>query len=787
MILNLKKGSKKLTKAEKERRGRLRRLVNPSTQNSIYFANLFEDGLMNIAGNEWSRTYRLGDTAYNSANTEDKVEVIDTNAEAINSLDVGNTYQLLVINRRIETNALDKVLYEEEDDAYDDYRQEYNQIIQNRFSSDRRNFKLEKYVTLSTQSYERQQADLQLHELADTIHDQFAEMEITFDELNGLDRLHIFNWFLRHESVFPYTYKDMSLSGLFAKDFIAPSYMKFIEDRIKIEQKQARVMFVRHYPTWLTDKLIKKITDVGVEMALTVQATPYEPGDFTQKLTNQQSIVKIEMVKDQRQGAMQGLDPELATSGVARETSETTRKWREEITEHDQKAFSGMIAVYVVADTLEELNLNSDKIKAAGRQLGVRFEDCYRYQEQALNTVLPIGHTFLNVKSEFVRPMTTNNLATQIPFTNVDLQSDSPRALYYGQNQLSHNAITLNRKELNAANGVCIGSSGSGKGMTIKTTEVIPTILKFPEDRIIIVDPEGEYTKIGHEFNGQVIDISTKSATHINLLDLTNTDEQLFNEDGTEIDLIADKSSLLMGLFESVLKEVTDDHITIIDRVTTEVYKRYDHPTLKEWQDVLEEQPEKDAQELATKAEIYTRGSLNLFAHETNVDLTNHLVAFNLKGLSKKLKPFALMVLQDYIWQQVIDCQGILTIRLFWDELHLTFRNPTDAAFFAELWARIRKYGGIPTGITQNIGTIISYEEGRNLLSNSEFMILLKHRKQDLQSLSQVIDIPEALIKYIKHPKEKGSGLIVAGSTIVPFENKIPKGTKLYNLAETDA
>lgn len=786
MILN-RTPFKNLTKAEKARQKRLKRSLKPSTQNTLYFQNLFENGLMLIRKDEWSRTYRLGDVAYNSSNVDTKEEIIDTYAEALNSLDAGNNFQLLVINRKVESSALDKIRYQMQGDDFDRYREEYNDIIADRFSADSRNFKVEKYVTLSTHAYDRLQADTQLHEMSTAIRDQFVEMEIDFEDLDGVDRLNLFSWFLSEDKIFPYTYKDIALSGLYAKDFISPNVMKFREEEFIVDKTHCQILYARHYPTFLTDKLIKNIMDIGIELALTIHANPYEPGEFSQKLSNHQSLVKVEMLKNQREGAMQGIDPELAVSGLAAETNETTKKWREETQENDQKAFSGVIAVFISADSKEELILNSEKLKLAGRKLGVRFEECYRYQEEALNTILPIGHTYLDIKKDFVRPMTTSNIATQVPFINVDLQSDSPKALYYGQNQLSHNVITLNRKDLNAANGVVIGSSGSGKGMTVKTMEVIPTILKYPEDRIIVVDPEGEYTKIGHEFKGQVIDISTKSPTHINLLDLPKTEGELYNEDGTEIDLIADKANLLMSLFESVLQELTDEHITIIDRVTSEAYRRYPHPTLKDWQKILEEQKEDSAQELAIKSEIYTQGSLNLFAHETNVDLSSHLIVFNVKGLSKKLKPFALMVLQDYIWQQVLDAQGKLTIRLFWDELHLTFRNRRDATFFAELWARIRKYGGIPTGITQNIGTLITYEEGRNLLSNSEFLLLLKHKKNDLESLRQVVDIPEALVKYIKRPKGKGTGLLVAGSTIVPFENPIPKDTQLYALSETDA
>lgn len=778
----------KLTKVEKERIKRLRRSNKPSTQSSIFYDSLFENGLMHIARDRWSRTYRLGDTGYSSATDDDKITVIDTYAEALNSLDVGNTMQLLVINRRVENSAISKILYEMAGDQDDDLREEYNKIITNRFSADSRNFKVDKYITLATQAYDKDQADTNLHEIGGAVGNQFQDLDIDFQSLDGQERLGIFSWFLQNTPYHPYTYKDVALSGLRTKDFIAPNRFQFLNSQMRIDERFAKVMYVRQYPTFLTDKLIKELTSIGIELAVTVQADPYEMGSFSKELKNAQALVRTEMVNNQRSGAMDGIDPELAVSGVAREISETTERWQVELTENDQKAFAGLIAVYIVADSQEELNNHRAKVVTAGNKLGVDFSDCYYHQEQAINTMLPIGHIFLDVKKNYLRPMTTSNVATQIPFTNLDLQSDSPKAIYYGQNQLSHNTITLDRKrDLNNGNGGILGSSGSGKGMSSKTMEIVPTMLRYPDDRIVIVDPEGEYTKIAEHFGGQVLNISPKSKTHLNLLDLPEAQEVLFNDDDEEIDLIADKANLLMGLFETVLKEVTDEHATIIDRVTREVYRRHNHPTLVEWQKILEEQPEEAAQELATKAEIYTVGSLNLFSHQTNVDMDSRLIVINTKGLSNKLKPFALRVIQDNIWQQVINYQGVTTIRLYWDEVHQSFRTASDAVFFADIWARMRKYGAIPTFITQNIGYMTRFEEGRNLLSNSEFLILLKHKPQDIRELQKVIDIPPSLLKYIEKPRGKGSGLIVAGHTIIPFENPIPRDTQLYDLAQTDA
>lgn len=788
MILKIGKKSKKLTKAEKERKARLKRSLKASTQNSIMYSSLFENGLMHIAKNEWSRTYRLGDVAYVSSSLEEKIDVIDTHAEALNSLDAGCTYQLLVINRRIEDNAIEKIKYDEVGDGFDSFRKEYNEMIDNRFSSDSKNFQVEKYVTLKTEAYNRGQADSNLSELGTSLENQYSQMDISFEELDGKQRLDIFSELLLSKRKLPYTYKDIALSELHTKDFIAPNRLHFLENRFRINEEVGKIMYARNYPTFLTDKLIKSLTDIGVELAITVQAEPYEPSSFMKKINNADTTIKAEMVKAQRSGAQEGIDQDLAVSGRAKEISESTRRWKEEIDDNDQKAFTGLIALYFKAADDEELKNTTDKIQTAARKNGVDFQECFYYQEEGLNTILPIGHTFLNVRRRFIRDMTTANIATQVPFTNVDLKSESTKALYYGQNQLSNNVITVDRKaDLNTGSGVVLGSSGSGKSVTVKTMEIIPTYLKNTEDRIIIVDPEDEYSDIGRAFGAQLVDIFIGSSSHLNLMDLPDV-SQLKDEDS---DPIGDKSNLLMGLFESILDEVGDVQYTIIDRVTRETYRRFADedrvPTLRDWHDVLEEQEEPEAKELALKSEIYAKGSQDIFAHETNVDITDRFVVFNLKRLTGKLKPFAMMVIQDYIWNQVVASQGKVTTRIYFDEVQLFFKEEAQAIFFTELYSRVRKYGAIATAITQNIETLMNKEEGRKLVSNSEFMILLKHKKSDLQALSKAITLTPTLTRYIEKPKSKGTGLIVAGQIVVPFENPIPKHTRLFELVATDA
>lgn len=784
MPLFKQKKTPKLSKAEKDRAKRLRRTMTASTQNSLNYQWLTPDGLMTITNDTYSKTYRLGDTSYITATDDERIDVIETNADIFNSLDIDNDLQLLILNRRVETTSLSAIRYDLTQDGYDDYRKEYNHMIQERFSHDQNTFKVEKYLTITAQADQDHQARRILDDTANVIESQYSGLGISFKEMDGIGRLMIFRKLLRRENFLDFSYEDIAISGLSTRDFIAPNYLKFEKDHLRIDDAYARILYVKQYPTFLNDKLIKNILDTGIELAISLHAKPYDTADALKKIKTVKSSVRREMIKSQKAAAKAGYGSDLAVGGKAIETSRETEKWTEELQDNDQKMFSGVMAVYLIADSLEELNNYTEQVQRSVRKNTVELDKCYLYQEEALNTILPIGVPFINVKRRFMRDMTTSNLATQVPFTNVDLRSSSPRAVYYGQNQLSKNPITLDRKkDLNTGSGAIFGISGSGKSVLAKGGEIIPTLLRHTEDQIIIVDPEAEYTDIGREFNAEVITIAPGSPHHFNLLDLPDKDK-LQAEDS---DPIGQKANLLSTLFENIFSEVSDDEFAMIDRVTRKTYEAVDKPTFKDWQRVLEEQPEDIAKALALKAEPYTMGSNDIFAHPTNVNMENRFIIFNLKQLSGKLKPFALLVIQDYIWNQVVNFQGKTTTWLYFDELQLYFKNKLQATFFTELYSRIRKYGALPTGITQNPETVLSTEEGRKLVANCEFLVLLKLKRTDLEALSQVTPLTPSLERFVLRPKAKGTGLIVAGDTIVPFENPIPKDTKLYQLVATDS
>lgn len=780
-----KRASEKMTPSEKQRVDRLKRQIKASTQNTLNYRLLYENGLMQVTDSLYSRTYRLGDVSYATATHEKRLDIIDTYAAGLNSFDAGTNFQLLIINRRIKDETLNNILYPTTGDQFDGYREEFNDIITNRFSESSQNFEIHKYITIAQEAMDREQAQIQLTDAGTTLANEFKSADIALTDMSGLDRLQVFSELLRDQPYLTFTYRDIALSGLDTKSFVAPGRIKFFEDKMAIDDRLAKVMYIRHYPTFMTDKLVRTLTTLGIELAITVQARPYDSAHALQRINTAHALINKEKLKNQRLAANQGVDGRLMTSQSTNDVGQATELWREEITEHDQKIFSGVIAIYFKADNDEDLRHYAQKIKMALRKLQVDLDEVYHYQEEALNTILPIGETFLNVKRDFMRDMTTGNLVTQVPFSNVDLHSASPTARYYGQNQLSGNIITLDRKkDLNTPSGVILGGSGSGKSMTAKGGEIIPTLLKYPDDRVLIVDPEDEYSDIGREFGAEIIDVSIGSATHINLLDLPDRDKL----DSLDKDPEGNKANLLVSLFDGLLEEVSDGAFSVIDRVTRLTYERYDSPTLKEWYAVLKEQPEELAQKLALDLEVYMVGSYSLFSHQTNVNLNNRFVIFNLKKLTGKLKHFALMVIQDYIWNQVVNTKEAgITTWLYFDEIQLYFENEEQATFFNHMYSRIRKYGAIPTGITQNPETLTASAQGRKMLGNSQFKVILKLEDLDLAALKRIVKLTDEQLRYIEKPKDKGTGLIIAGNTIVPFENPIPRDTKLYQLIATDA
>ncbi|WP_242359021.1 VirB4-like conjugal transfer ATPase, CD1110 family [Lactococcus petauri] len=784
------KTQKKHKNLIKKQKQRALKQAQPQAQDRIKYTSQYEEGLMHITGEEASKMFRLGDIEYEASPEEEQLDTVCTYAEALNTLDKNSRYQLLVLNKEVKSDVLNDFLLPYQGDGFDNYRAEINDIATKIYEKDQRNFEIQKYAIFTGKATSLEKANRLIDQTAKNYKSRFdvGEIPLDFTPLDGADRLEVMASMLRPKRAFTATYTDIALSGLNSKAFIVPNRFSFPKDKsyFRLGHLYASVLYIRQYPKYLEDCLIRELCASGHELAISIHGKPYPMAEARKMIQSKKTINNAALRKEYKANLKDGV-PEDMISGEASEIKRSADELLADIKDNNQKYFSGIFSVMVVGGTQEALAQKVKDIKDIGDTYFVTFEEVYQYKEEALNTILPLGKPYLDVEMDYMRDMTTNNLATQVPFSNIELQS--PTGIVYGRNQLTGGVITLDRlKDLPTPSGLIFGASGGGKGMTVKWS-IIVSFLKYLKQRFIIVDPESEYLPLAKVFGWEVLDISTGTQHHINVLDLV--DSRLLDQEDKNVDLIKEKANLLSSLFESLLKNYNDEEAGLVDRVTRLTYQRFEDetrmPTLVDWYEVLKEQPEDYAQRFAGKIEPYTVGSQDIFAHETNIDLNARGILFNIKNLDERMRPFAMKVILDQIWKQVVAGQNKVTTNLFFDELQLNFDTKDNAAWFTKLWSRVRKYGTVTTGITQNISVLLSSEEGRRMISNSDFITLLRQKPVDLQDLNAIVKIKPTLLKYVSEKAPQGSGLIYAGGTIVPFENFIPKATELFEIMNTDA
>lgn len=788
--MNLSKEKKLKKQIESKNKERVMQQAFPSVQQSINYTSLFEEGLMHIVEDEYSMMYKLSELDYEVASEEEQLDTVMGYAEALNSLDKNSRYQLVVQNKSVPKDELENTLLPYQADEFDNYREEINDIIATKYEHDQRNFKTEKYAVFTTKARSMKQGKKTLNTMGKNFSNRFDAngVDVSLEKLSGTDRLKVFSSILRPKSYFSASYQDIALSNLSSKAFVCPSHLKFPKNQTyyRLGEDFGTTLYIQQYPKYLEDILIKELCAIGIELTISIHGKPYDMINARKTINQMQTLNNTAITRQQKKNFTSGVSDELL-SGDVKEIKESTEAILDEIKNNGQKLYSGIFTVHVTAKTKELLEERMKLVKDVGETYQVMFEPVNYYKEEAMNTILPIGKPYLDVEMNYMRDMTTTNLATQVPFSNIELQSTTGQ--FYGINQLTNNIITVDRKkDLITPSGMIFGTAGSGKGMTTKW-EIISSRLKFPKDRFIIVDPESEYLPIAKKFGAEVLDISTGTQHHLNILDMA--DLSLLDEEDRNVDLVKEKANLLSSLFDSLLQEYTDTDASIVDRVTRQLYANFEgrdrKPTLVDWYNLLLEQPQEAAHLLAGKVESYTVGSQDIFAHETNIDLTSNFIVFNIKKLDDRLKPFAMKVILDQIWKQVVAGQGKVTTRLYFDELQLNFDTEANAQWFSSLWSRIRKYGAVPTGITQNVSTLLDSAAGRKMISNSEFLVLLRQKPVDLNRLTEMIRLTPKLVKYIGKSVPQGTGLISAGGTVVPFENPIPKNTDLFEIMNTDA
>ena len=541
-----------------------------------------------------------------------------------------------------------------------------------------------------------------------------------------------------------------------------------------MDDHYAKTIYLQEYPAELSDTFLYELLEIPRELVVTLHINPPDQDEAFDLVKTKLAFMEQQKVDEQKKALQNGYDFEMLSYDLTYSLTEA-KELVDDLQNKGQKLFSMTGSIHFNADTVEKLAEIQGEISSIGRQFGFKIIELEFLQEEGLNTALPLGGNSLPLD----RTLSTASTAIFIPFTISDLIQENGK--YYGVNAISKNILSLDRKLLKAPNGFVLGTPGSGKSFSVKR-EIVNVLLRDAEDEVIIIDPEREYSVIGKNFNGEIIKIASDSSTTINPMDI--------NENyGDDTDPVVLKSEFLISLFDLIIGGalgLSSTQKTLIDRVCRRTYETIKDrmPTFVDFYHILKEQ-EEEASQLVMDLEIYIEGSLSVFSSETNVDITKRLVVYDIKDLGKQLKTMGMLIVLDQVWNRITTNRerGVRTW-LYIDEMQLLFTNEYSENYFFELWSRARKWGAIPTGITQNVETLLLSDLARRMLSNSDFVMMLNQAKSDRSQLVRLFDISEEQEKFVVNSPE-GYGLMVFGDTTLPFYDHFPKDTQLYKMMST--
>ena len=766
------KNYEKLKKKEKQKYK-----VPKSAQDIINIDVIYKDGIFKL-GNKYSKTYRFTDINYAVASKEEKEGMFISYSELLNSLDSSTVTKITINNHKIDLNQFkENILIQKYNDERDELSQEYNDMLLDNIEKSN-GIEQEKYITVSVFKDNVKDARAYFNRVSNELRSHFSKLGSKLYELSLHERLKILYDFYRCDSheEFRFDLKNAMRLGQNFKDSICPFRPEFHHQYFKIGNKYGCVLFLSNYATYVKDSFVSELCDIDKHMMFSLDIITIQTDEAVKEVEKRLLGVETNITNWQRrQNANNNF------SAVIPYDMEVQRKEAKEFLDdlivRDQRMMLGNITLVHLADSKKELDEDNESLMAIARKYMCELQPFAFSQRQldGLNTVLPNGsREIMNT-----RTLLTESTAVFMPFRAQEVLDNG--GIWFGQNAITNNMIICNKEKLLNPNAFILGVPGSGKSFITK--EQIAVLALATNDTILIADPESEYTPLVNALGGEVIKISAGSKDHINAMDM---------EDGygDSKDPLSDKSEFIMSLFEQLDKKGVDsvEH-SIIDRCVREVYKdsKQNHitPTLSTLRQKLLAQKEPEARKLALKLELFTEGSLNVFAHETNVNVNNRIISYDIHSLGKQLKTMGLLVITDAIINKVNSnwLQGKRT-HIFIDEFHIVFENEYSASFFNSAWRQFRKRDGFPTGITQNVEYLLDSVQASTMLSNSEFIIMLNQAYQDRNRLADLLNISDEQMGYITNA-QAGCGLIRYGQSLVPFINRFPTNTKLYKLMTT--
>ena len=791
-MLNAEKAKAlKLTRAEKkEITAAIARAKNSdnkakSAQDSIPFQRMYPDGICRVTDTLYTKTLRFHDINYQLAQNEDKTAIFESWCDFLNYFDSSVRFQLSFLN--MTANAEDyesSVSIKPQADDFDSIRTEYTEMLHDQLAKGNNGLVKTKYLTFGIEAENIKIAKPRLERIENDLWNSFKRLGVMVESVDGKERLRLLHNMLRMDGNEPFRFdwKWLVPSGLSTKDFIAPPSFEFREGRtFRMGKKYGAVSFLQILSPEINDRMLADFLDMESNLLVTMHIQSVDQTKAIKTIKRKITDLDKMKIEEQKKAVRAGYDMDIIPSDLATYGGEA-KKLLQDLQSRNERMFLVTFLVMNTADNKQQLENIVFQASGISQKHNCTLVRLDYQQEQGLMSSLPLGLNQIKIQ----RSLTTSATAIFVPFTTQELFQAGGEALYYGLNALSNNLIMVDRKKLKNPNGLILGTPGSGKSFSAKR-EITNTFLITTDD-IIICDPEAEYFPLVQRLNGQVIKISPTSTDFVNPMDINLN----YSEDESPLSL---KSDFILSLCELIVggKEgLQPVEKSIIDRCVRLIYNDYladpipeKMPILSDLYHALEEQEEKEAQHIRAALEIYVTGSLNVFNHRTNVELNNRLVCFDIKELGKQLKKLGMLVVQDQVWNRVtVNRAEKRSTRYYMDEFHLLLKEEQTAAYSVEIWKRFRKWGGIPTGITQNVKDLLSSREVENIFENSDFIYMLSQASGDRQILSKQLNISTHQLSYVTHSGE-GEGLLFYGNVILPFADKFPKDTELYRIMTT--
>ena len=752
-----------------------------SIQQTIEIMKVAENGIFEVARNRFSKCYRFQDINYTTTNETEQIDIFERYCKFLNSLDVN--FKITINNKNKDMEQVrDYVFLQRRDDGYNGFRRIYNNIMEQKIHEGRQGIEQERYLTITIERKNFEEAKAQFATIEASVHKAFGELGAEIVPLSGNERIKVLYdyYHLGDENSFDFDIREAKKVGADFRNDLCNGMIQFYPDYFKDEKKFCRALFIKKYPSSLSDRFLNEITSLPVHSITSIDVVPI-PKDMTTKILQKKYLgIESDIIRQQRvRNKNNDFSSEISYN--KRIEKKEIEEIMDDVRENDQCLYYVSVTVILMADTKEELDSMTETVETIGKRNSVTIEEHYLKQRESLNTALPIGVR----QVETMRTMLTQSLAVLMPF-NVQELNDK-QGCYYGINQVSKNINIGNRKKLINGNGFVFGVPGSGKSFFCKME--MGNVFLFGNDEIIVIDPMNEYFDIAETYGGTVVNMSTYTDNYVNPLDMDVWSLDLNDSKG----MIREKGEFMLGLCEQCMGEsLNSRQKSIIDRCVRKLYieiarnrEKY-VPIMSDFYEILMNQPEDEARDIALSLELFVNGSLNIFNHQTNVDVDNRFTVYGIRDLGTELSPITMLVMMESIQNRIIanGKRGIATW-LYIDEFHVLLNSEYSAKYLQQLWKKVRKQGGLCTGITQNIVDLLQNYTATTMLANSEFVALLKQANTDSSRMAEVIGVSEAQLRFVTNTSS-GMGLMKCGNVVIPFDNTIEKGTDLYNLYNTN-